>query len=228
MDNENDIVKLFKTNWPDNEKIYADAAQYARDLCEAGLEENNIHAIVTHRVKKVDRIEIKIRERMARATVYHNFDDILNDLPDLAGVRIAVYFPSDRKKLEEIITNSFDLIVKRQFPAKGSEHSTRFGGYSAEHFRVNLKVDRLTSETLQPPFQKLSPKIEIQVMSVLMLAWAEVDHKLVLKQKKGMPPPSPEELQMLDALNGIVQTGEVLLDGLQTAFCKRELYKDEL
>ena len=60
-----------------------------------------------------------------------------------------------------------------------------------------------------------SARIEIQVASVLMHAWSEVEHDLVYKPLQGTL--SEEELAILDELNGLVLTGEIALERLQSA-----------
>ena len=58
-------------------------------------------------------------------------------------------------------------------------------------------------------------RIEIQVASVLMHAWSEVEHDLVYKPLQGTL--SDEELAILDELNGLVLAGEIALERLQNA-----------
>jgi hypothetical protein len=57
--------------------------------------------------------------------------------------------------------------------------------------------------------------IEIQVASVLMHAWAEVENDLVYKPMQGRL--SDEEYAILDELNGLVIAGEIALERLQKA-----------
>lgn len=58
-------------------------------------------------------------------------------------------------------------------------------------------------------------RLEIQVASVLMHAWSEVEHDLVYKPLQGTL--SDEELAILDELNGLVLSGEIALERLQAA-----------
>ena len=58
-------------------------------------------------------------------------------------------------------------------------------------------------------------RIEIQVASVLMHAWSEVEHDLIYKPLQGTL--SKEELAILDELNGLVLAGEIALERLQAA-----------
>ena len=67
--------------------------------------------------------------------------------------------------------------------------------------------------------------IEIQVASVLMHAWAEVEHDLIYKPLSGNL--SDEEHAILDELNGLVLSGEIALERLQKALKERVGAKGE-
>ena len=67
----------------------------------------------------------------------------------------------------------------------------------------------------------VNSKTEIQVASVLMHAWSEVEHDLVYKPLNGTL--SEEELEILDELNGLVLAGEIALERLQIAGTARIL-----
>ena len=60
-----------------------------------------------------------------------------------------------------------------------------------------------------------SARIEIQVGSLIMHAWSEVEHDLIYKPMQGTL--SEEELSILDELNGLVLAGEIALERLQAA-----------
>jgi hypothetical protein len=67
---------------------------------------------------------------------------------------------------------------------------------------------------------------EIQVASVLMHAWSEVEHDLVYKPLSGSL--SEEELAILDQINGLVMSGEIALELLQKAMLKRTRDSNEV
>jgi hypothetical protein len=95
-----------------------------------------------------DRLEAKLCERAQKhGRIYRNAEDIRKDIVDLAGVRIAVYFPSDKEKIEKIIRDAFTDIDYRVLPQwsnfrssgfseDSSEFMQRFSGYSEDHYRV--------------------------------------------------------------------------------------------
>ncbi|CAG8981824.1 hypothetical protein HYALB_00013753 [Hymenoscyphus albidus] len=214
----NDAFASFITDWVQIKYFYEKAASLAHELCETLLASNGIRAIVTHRVKQGNRLEAKLRERVrSQRKNYRSSLQIRDEIVDLAGVRIALYFPSDAEKIKKIMHEAFADVNHKPFPEEEEkEMSTistpsygtsfafkqRFEGYRADHYRAS------------------NPVIEIQVASVLMHAWAEIDHDLVYKTLTSGPA-SREERRLLDATNGLVHAGEGLLQQLQTAMDTR-------
>src|SRR5690606_18152743 len=136
---------------------------------------------------------------------YHSLEDILEDVVDLAGVRVSLYFPSERDIIDEIITDIFNVEKKKIFPTEAHtpKHAKRFSGYWATHYRI-----RFSGENREK--QNRDIIAEIQVASVLMHAWSEVEHDLVYKPYSGNL--SKEELSILDEINGMVLSGEIALE----------------
>ena len=95
--------------------------------------------------------------------------------------------------------------------AQNPTYPKRFSGYWATHYRVQLRESSLNDA--QNRYK--DARIEIQVASVLMHAWAEVEHDLVYKPLQGKL--SENEYAILDELNGLVIAGEIALERLQKA-----------
>jgi ppGpp synthetase/RelA/SpoT-type nucleotidyltranferase len=75
---------------------------------------------------------------------------------------------------------------------------------------------RLRESTLNDAQKRyVAALVEIQIASVLMHAWAEVEHDLLYKPVQGRL--SDDEYAILDELNGLVMTGEIALERLQKA-----------
>jgi ppGpp synthetase/RelA/SpoT-type nucleotidyltranferase len=242
IDTSVDTISSFIADWVQIKYFYSEAASLAQELCETLLASNAIRAIVTHRVKQGHRLEAKLRERVRKlGREYRSAKEIRDNIVDLAGVRIALYFPSDREKIHKIIHDAFTEVKHKPFPEQDDKRVSdstsvvtetspdfqpRFHGYSADHYRVRMRVENLATKKLRDDFQKTNPVIEIQVASVLMHAWAEIDHDLVYKTLTSGPA-SQQELRLLDATNGLVHTGEVLLQQLQTAMDDRVAYQNK-
>ncbi|KAH8891971.1 hypothetical protein GQ53DRAFT_647960, partial [Thozetella sp. PMI_491] len=217
---------------------YKIAADIVADTCRRFLRSKEIRAIVSHRIKDADRLETKLRERVRReGKEYKSKDDIRRDIVDLAGVRIAVYFPSDRDDIDQLVNEYFRVDKHKSFPeppvqpkkpAEPQQFERRFEGYSADHYRVRLnrKKVHLKYDDSMNDLERMGPTVEIQVASVLMHAWAEVDHDLVYKTLTSGEA-TEEELRILDAVNGLAHTGEVLLQQLQKAMKRRVDYQNK-
>lgn len=191
--------------------FYDQAARLASQLLDASLQSAGIRAIVTYRAKSPRRLEGKVRQR-DRERHYKTSDDIYADIVDLAGARVALYFPADRNQVGKLIEDLFTLIKKKEFPEKGApSYEKRFSGYWATHYRVRLRETNLS----EAQRRYLDAVIEIQVASVLMHGWAEVEHDLVYKPEQGNL--SEDEYAILDQLNGLVLAGEIALERLQKA-----------
>jgi hypothetical protein len=63
-------------------------------------------------------------------------------------------------------------------------------------------------------------RVEVQVVSALTHAWAEVGHDILYKSLADGRP-SLEERRILDALNGLIQSGDLLLEQFQSKFLSR-------
>jgi ppGpp synthetase/RelA/SpoT-type nucleotidyltranferase len=199
--------------------FYDQAARLAAQFLEGDLRAAGIRSIVTSRAKAIGRLEEKVRTRTkSPKKKYTCVDDIFEDIVDLAGVRIAMYFPGEHIQVDSIIRKSFSVHEEKSFPKDSKkskdpelQYKKRFSGYLARHYRVQLKDSVLNDA--QKRYQEA--KIEIQVASVLMHSWAEVEHDLVYKPQQG--PLSYEELAVLDEINGLVLAGEIALEQLQRA-----------
>ena len=75
---------------------------------------------------------------------------------------------------------------------------------------MDQKQDPITG---RPP-EKWERRVEIQIITVVMHAWSEVEHDLIYKNPWGLAP-DLEIDRMLDAINGLSITSEILLRQLQ-------------
>ena len=209
------VIENFIKHYKKEYDFYETVSKLVAQQLETILHESGIRAIVTYRAKNPERLFTKLQQRnQQRNEKYRCLDDIYADICDLSGVRVALYFPSDRDKVDTIIKEHFLLISEPKvfpFESKTPTYSKRFSGYWAKHYRVRLKEEVLTNSQKR----YIQAKTEIQVASVLMHAWSEVEHDLVYKPLNGNL--SNEELAILDELNGLVLAGEIALERLQAA-----------
>jgi ppGpp synthetase/RelA/SpoT-type nucleotidyltranferase/Tfp pilus assembly protein PilF len=215
------VIEEFLKQYAQKVDFYREAGRICAHLCETNMEQMGIRTIVTSRAKRVDRLRDKLEKRSVTKN-YASFIEIEEDIADLAGVRIALYFPGDLVKVQKFIEANFVVKECRVFPgyevvedALNSPYQKRFSGYWATHCRVYLKAKDLSEDIIK----YADTMIEIQIASALMHAWAEVEHDLIYKPYSGDL--SYEEYQILDELNGLVLAGEIALQRLQKAVKNR-------
>ena len=169
------------------EFIYEERCHRAAQMVDGLIKQKGIMAIVTSRVKDPDRLQEKlIRRDRDEGKNYQSFEDIYRNIPDLMGIRVALYFPNDAQKIAGILAPQFEIVRSKVYPARIDEYDSyrdqgftaykrrvypgyegrRFDGYCAVHHHVRFAhPDGETPE--------LDPVIEIQVASLLMHAWSE-------------------------------------------------------
>lgn len=208
------VIEDFLGQYSRQYDYYSKLAKIGSNLLELELEKRGIKAIVSFRAKRPERLQLKLEQRNEKL-LYKTVGDVFEDIVDLAGVRVALYFPKDRELVEEIINDLFNVKKSKIFPEKTHQpkFEKRFSGYWASHYRVKIKNASKNDKRYE------SALFEIQVASVLMHAWSEVEHDLVYKPFSGEL--SEEEFSILDEINGLVLTGEIALERLQKAITKR-------
>ena len=209
-----DLIYQFIENYKRKLSFYESVGRLAANQLELSLQTAGIRAMVTFRAKSPNRLKSKVQRRNSQRSVpYKNMREIYEDIADLVGVRVSLYFPGDRNKMNSLISENFELLETKQFPeqSKPPTYNRRFSGYWANHYRVHLREDSLDGSQKK----YATTRIEIQVASVLMHAWSEVEHDLIYKPLQGTL--SKEELAILDELNGLVLAGEIALERLQAA-----------
>lgn len=215
------VIDNFIIQYEKEYDFYKQLAHLGHEILETEIINRGIKAIVSSRAKRIDRLKEKLIKRNQKEN-YKSKTSIEKDIVDLAGIRVALYFPSERQILGQVIGDLFEIIEPKEFPENPHEPklNKRFSGYWATHYRVKLKksdeVDKRFTNTV----------FEIQVASLLMHAWSEVEHDLVYKPLSGKL--SDEEYAILDEINGLVLTGEIALERLQKAITERTQKQAEI
>ncbi|HYV93346.1 MAG TPA: hypothetical protein VE978_16360 [Chitinophagales bacterium] len=164
-----------------------------RKLCEKILsilneildqEKINFHT-ATCRAKDVNSYSEKIKDS--------KYDDPINQIHDLAGIRIIAYVDDDVVRVCRIIKRVFEID-----PLNSIDKSDELGidkvGYRSVHFVAQLKADRLKL----PEYKKFSgKKFEIQVRTILQHAWAEIEHDRNYKFAGELPPEIERKFKLL-------------------------------
>lgn len=92
-------------------------------------------------------------------------------------------------------------------PEQKDKYPNGYGNYRAVHIRFTMQPNDLGSELRKMLAGRL--KVEVQVQTLLMHSWSEVNHDLSYKTLSGNL--SKPEYQLLDCLNGVGKLGEHVL-----------------
>ena len=185
------VIEDFDHHYNKEFDFYSAASQLAAQLIETQLINRGIRAIVSFRAKNPSRLHDKLLKRMTEENKsYRALEDIYEDIVDLSGVRIALYFNSELDEIDQIIRELFEIRKKKEFPLEGKS-----SGYKAIHYRGCLKNSVLSEQQKR----YACANIEIQIASLLMHAWAEVEHGLGYKSHYEPPMDVKRKLYRLAA-----------------------------
>ena len=137
-----------------------------KGLIEASLQDAGIRCqSVQFRVKT----KKKLREKyLDPAKNYKRLDDIT----DLAGLRIITYYEDEIDQVAEVIKREFDVDLQNSVDKRQVEPD-RFG-YSA----LNYICRHLSKRTSDVEYKRFAGNCcEIQITSVLRHAWSEIEHE---------------------------------------------------
>ncbi|WP_228533515.1 RelA/SpoT domain-containing protein [Pseudomonas sp. UFMG81] len=214
-----DLIAEFIARYRKEYDFYEQACRMVAQALEANLRSAGVRAIVTSRAKNHTRLEAKVRQREIKRQ-YQNVSAIFEDIVDLAGVRVALYFPGERQEVGRIVRSLFDLTEDpKDFPTTADpSYKKRFSGYWATHYRVVLRESSL-HESQQ---RYAEAKVEIQVASVLMHAWSEAAMLCTIKLGGWSPRPPCLSLQRMTPTFSMRLLGSLFSCGLSMkGFCLR-------
>ena len=281
----NRVIDDFVEEYDQLEYYYKKLAEAAEEICKNQLD-TVVPSYISKRVKTRESLLRKLVKRKddplkRHEKLYRDKQHIRDDIKDIVGIRISLYFPNSAAEVDKMIRRTFKLVGVTKHPkqerllrrnntnlaqieeemrssqsssgpwvdapeqfrgdvveraenppdrslrssAHSSYHSSehgaaevkpeyqnQFSGYTARHYKVRLK------EPFSGSFRGYKADIfEIQVVSALAHVWSEVEHDLVYKVLEN---PSEDQKRMLDSLNGLVKTGELILEQIQQLSAK--------
>lgn len=127
---------------------------------------------IFYRIKEFDKLEEKIIRKEKEGIIYTN----LEELEDLAGLRILFYLESDKKKFVKKLLSELtgDVTI---------ENHKKLSGYEATHITTSFGEKRISLSEYSK-FKGL--KCEIQLTSILHHAWSEIEHDMIYKDTLGV------------------------------------------
>ncbi len=173
MGNKSDIMQQYDQK----QRLYKNfASETAHQLQRILSEEGISYNAITYRVKDRESLGGKLDRKGDKYTC-------LEDLTDIAGVRVITYYSGDVDRVADIVEHEFSVDRENSIDKREALEPDRFG-YCSVHYVVEMSEERLRLREYQS-FKGL--KCEIQIRSVLQHAWAEIEHDLGYKNPITLP-----------------------------------------
>ena len=184
---QSSLIRVFLERRPLYQKLCSEVAYSLEHAVKAA----NIEiAAVTSRAKTLN----SLLEKVFRKT----YANPLEDITDLAGVRVVHLYHTDFELIQRIIEQQFDVI---EHVDKLAEQGADRFGYAAKHFLVRLgtgfsgaRYDELKTLTC-----------EIQVRTTLQDAWSIISHHLMYKRESSIP---SHLRRRINSLAGLLETAD--------------------
>ncbi|MET9520458.1 RelA/SpoT domain-containing protein [Streptomyces sp. NPDC002994] len=163
--------------------LYEEFSSVTESIISTCLSNSNIstHSI-TSRPKSIDGFQRKARKASSENPNSPRYGKPLQEITDLAGVRVITYFLNVVRDVETVIQEQFE-VLERIDKSEAFEKDRRLG-YQSLHFLVRLKENRCAL----PEYAKFSGlTAEIQVRTILQHAWAEIEHDIQYKAVYALP-----------------------------------------
>lgn len=164
---------------------------------------------ITPRLKTRDSLAEKIERKQYK---YNDLDEVT----DIAGVRVITYYANDVDKVSKIIESEFDVDKENSIDKRTSIEPDRFG-YCSVHYVVSISPARLA---LKECHAYAGMKCEIQIRTVLQHAWAEIEHDIGYKSEITIP---KEMRRSFSRIAGLLEIADKEFDNIRQDLGK---YKD--
>jgi putative GTP pyrophosphokinase len=178
--------ELYRSKRPEYEQV----SNKVKGLLEELLTSADIDVVeVDARAKDIASLVDKLDRKRGK---YTRLDDVL----DLAGVRVIAYYIGDLPKIGALIEEEFEIDGENSWRRESVQEPDRFG-YVSDHYIIRCGASRRELREWQPYVQI---PIEVQVRTVLQHAWAAIDHKLAYKKESDVPEALRRQLSRVSAL----------------------------
>jgi putative GTP pyrophosphokinase len=202
MINSDVRINRLLSQYDDKYALYQEYVERLTSVIGSMLYEARIkcHA-VSGRLKSRESFHGKVKSGKKQ---YEDIDEVT----DIAGLRITTYFARDVDKVAEIISPRFNVDAKNSIDRRKTIDSDRFG-YLSLHYIVRPKNE--ADPLAHAGFSEVPA--EIQVRSILQHAWAEIEHDLGYKYPGGIPRQIRRKFSLAA---GLLETADQQFDEIRT------------
>ena len=162
---------------------YVAFAQAVREILAQALMARDIAVnSVEARAKELGSFGTKAEAQSEINLGAPKYPNPLENITDLAGVRVIAFFPRTVETVGACIHDEFEVIEHMDLSQTRLQEE-RFG-YQSEHFLVKLRGNRTSLPEYEPHHGLVA---EVQVRTILQHAWAEIEHDIQYKSSITIP-----------------------------------------
>ena len=139
---------------------------------------------------------------------------------------------AEDRESTNLVFNNYPKGIWRQMNAEDIVRDWKHAGFRSVLFYVDGSDPKKPEHDLstEPTPAVWERTVEIQITTIVMHAWSEVEHDLIYKNPYQLPS-NPTIDRMVDAVNGLAITNEILLQQLQQTFqtsrqTEEEVFRD--
>lgn len=186
-----------------NREKYDALVSNLRELIRSLLTEHSIAFVdVQGRSKSLESFTEKINKKA--------YENPIEDVTDLAGLRIITLIESDISRVNNIVSSAFRVYTESSIDKSEALGSDRVG-YRSLHLICDLGEDRLRL----PEFRRFSScRFEVQIRTSLQHAWAEIEHDRGYKLRGELPSHLKRKFSLLA---GLLELADTQFDELSQA-----------
>ncbi len=201
-------IEKWVSEYSSNRSLYESFSAKLAELINELLQINNVsYSGIEKRAKTVDSFKEKLQRPGKK------YKSPFEELPDIAGVRVILYYDSDIDVVCNLLKKEFYIIENMSIDKKNELGEDKFG-YLSVHKIIKLKGKR-KKVTEWKRFENIH--CEIQVRTVLQHAWAAISHKLQYKREFEVP---LEYRRKLIRLSGLLELADEQFSDLRDAQIK--------
>jgi putative GTP pyrophosphokinase len=157
--------------------LYNEFARVVADLLQEALKSTDVKVhSVDYRAKTLSSFAKKAGAAHPLDPTRPKYQDPLNDITDMAGVRVITFLPAAVEQVGSAVTAQFE-VIEHEDKVERLTREERFG-YTSVHYLVRLRDNR----TSLLEYRRFAGLVgEIQVRTILQHAWAEIEHDIEYK-----------------------------------------------
>lgn len=148
-----------------------------------------------HKYNPIEHVKTRIKspesiiKKMAKKNLPFDYDNLVENVNDIAGIRIICSFIQDIYTIVDTIKNDpdFEIINEKDYIKNPKE-----SGYSSYHMIVTVPVKFIGGIT--------RVKVEIQIRTIEMDFWASLEHKIRYKYNGDIPERVKKDLKMCGSI----------------------------